>query len=159
MESCLEKIKKDYEKLKIKYKLPSFNELNEEFEIEKLQERETDFLLRQVRRAMIEKTAVVLRFLEILVNPSEAQAQIYIFSIMKSVSPEMKKVIEKVYKELTIIELGSLTLDIDYDEKNEVSFIKDMSVKWPLIKKDLKYITQKLVVVWTHEKNHDNYFG
>jgi hypothetical protein len=159
MESCLEKIKKDYEKLKAKYKLPSFNELNEEFEIEKLQERETDFLLRQVRRAIIEKTAVILRFLEVLVNPTEAQSQLYIFSIMKSVSPEMKKVIEKIYKELTIIELGSLTLDIDYDEKNEVNFILDISKKWPLIKKDLKYITQKLGVVWTHEKMHDNYFG
>jgi hypothetical protein len=159
MESCLEKLKKDYEKLRTKYKLPSFNELNEEFEIEKLQDNETDFLLRSIRRAMIEKTAVVLRFLEVLVNPSEAQAQLYIFSIMKSVSPEMKKIIERVYKELTIIELGSLTLDIDYDEKNEVNFIKDMSGKWPSIKKDLKDITQKLGVVWTHEKNHDNYFG
>jgi len=159
MENCLAKLKKDYEKLREKYKLPSFNELNAEFEIEKLQDRETDFLLRQVRRAMIEKTAVVLRFLEILVNPTEAQTQLYIFSVLKSISGEMKNTIEKVYKELTVIELSSLSLDIDYDEKEEVKFIKDMAGKWPSIKKDLKEITKKLGVVWTHEKNHDNYFG
>ena len=159
MENCLAKLKNDYEKLGEKYKLPGFNELNAEFEIEKLQDRETDFLLRQVRRAMIEKTAVVLRFLEVLVNPTEAQTQLYIFSVLKSISAEMKATIEKVYKELTVIELSSLSLDIDYDEKEEVKFIKDMAGKWPAIKKGLKEITKKLAVVWTHEKMHDNYFG
>ena len=159
MDSCLQKLKKDYEKLREKYRLPSFNELNVDFEIEKLQETETDFLLRSIRRAMIEKTAVILRFLEILVNPTEAHSQMYIFSILKSISPEMKKTIDKVYKEMTVIELGSLSLDIDYDEKNEVKFILEMSKKWPSIKKDLKDITQKIGVVWTHEKNHDDYFG
>ena len=71
----------------------------------------------------------------------------------------MKKMIENAYKELTIIELGSLSLDIDYDEKNEVKFISEVTKKWPSVKKDLKDITQKLGVVWTHEKNHDGYFG
>jgi len=159
MDSCLEKLKKDYAKLRAKYNLAGFDELNVEFEIEKLQERETDFLLRQIRRTMIEKVAVVLRFLEVLVNPTEATAQLYIFSVMKSISPDMKKIIEKVYKELTVIELGSLSLDIDYDEKKEVKFIKDIMQRWPAVKKDLKEITMKLGVVWTHEKMHDGYFG
>jgi len=159
MESCLAELKKGYEKLKIRYKLPSFNELNTDFEIEKLQDRETDFLLRQIRRAMIEKIAVVLRFLEIIVNPTEGQAPLYVFSVIKNISPEMKKIIEKVYKELTVIELGSLSLDIDYDEKNEAKFISEICKKWPLIKKDLKEITKKLGVAWTHEKMHDGYFG
>ena len=159
MESCLAKLKSDYEKLRKQYKLPTFNELNVEFEIEKLQDRETDFLLRQTRRALVEKVAVVIRFLEIIVNPAEGQAPLYIFSVLKNVSPEMRKVIEKVYKELTIIELGSLSLDIEYDEKNEVKFINEISGKWPRIKKDLKDITNKLGVVWTHEKMHEGYFG
>ena len=159
MENCLAKLKSDYEKLRTKYKLPTFNELNIEFEIEKLQERETDFLLRQTRRAMVEKVAVVIRFLEIIVNPAEGQAPLYIYSVLKNVSPEMRKVIERVYKELTIIELASLSLDIDYDEKNEVKFINEISGKWPRIKKDLKDITNKLGVVWTHEKMHEGYFG
>ena len=159
MESCLSKLKKDYEKLRAKYKLPSFQELNVEFEIEKLQDRETDFLLRQARRVMIEKIAVVLRFLEIMVNPAEGQTPLYVFSVIKNISPDMKKIIEKIYKELTVIELNSLSLDIDYDKKNEAKFIKDVAARWPSIKKDLKEITKKLGVVWTHEKMHDGYFG
>jgi hypothetical protein len=159
MDSCLEKLKKDYEKLRVKYKLPGFSELNIDFEIEKVQERETDLLLRQVRRTMVEKVAVVIRFLEIIVNPAEGQAPLYVFSVIKNVTPEMKRIIERVYRELTVIELGSLSLDIDYDEKNEAKFVKDISEKWPIIKKDLKEITKKLGIVWTHEKMHDNYFG
>jgi hypothetical protein len=155
----LAKIKKDYEKLKVKYKLPSFNELNVDFEIEKLQDRETDFLLRSVRRTMVEKVAVLLRFLEIIVNPTESPTPLYIFSVMKNVSPEMKKIIEKIYKEMTSIELNSLSLDIDYSEKNEAAFIKEVIRAWPSIKKDLKEITKKLGVAWTHEKMHDGYFG
>jgi len=159
MESCLLKLKKDYEKLRVKYKLPDFDELNVEFEIEKLSDRETDFLLRSLRRTMVEKVAVVLRFLEIIVNPSEGQAPIYVFSVIKNLSPEMKAVVEKIYKALTVIELGSINLDIDYDEKNEAKFIKDVYSGWPAVKKDLKEITKKLGVVWTHEKMHDGYFG
>lgn len=157
--SDLERLKKDYEKLREKYKLPSFNDLNVEFEIEKLQDRETDFLLRSSRRAMIEKVAVIIRFLEVLVNPAESPTPLYIFSVMKSISAENRKMIEKVYKELTTIELNSLGLDIDYSETNEAKFIKETMKQWPLIKNDLKEITKKLGLVWSHEKMHDGYFG
>ena len=155
----LARLKKEYEELKKKHKLPSFEELNEEFEIEKLQERETDFLLRQIRRAMVEKIAVVLRFLELIVNPAEAQTPLYIFSVMKSISGDTKKVVERAYKELTAMELGALSLDIQYNEKKEVIFIKEMNKRWPQSKKDLVQITQKLEVVWSHEKSHEGYFG
>ena len=49
-ESCLEELKKKYEKLQKQYSLPSFEKLNEEFDIEKIAENETDFLLREVRK-------------------------------------------------------------------------------------------------------------
>ena len=37
----LKELKKDYESLRKKYKLPAFSELNVDFEIEKLTDRET----------------------------------------------------------------------------------------------------------------------
>jgi len=155
----LAKLKKDYEKLQNKHKLPDFNRLNEEFEIEKLQERETDFLLRNIRRAMVEKIAVVLRFLEVIVNPTEGSAPLYIFSVMKNISSDTKKIVEKVYGTLTAMELNALALDIQYDEKKEVVFINEISKEWSNVKKHLIEITEKLEVVWSHEKSHDGYFG
>ena len=54
----LEELKKEYEKLKKKHNLPIFKGMNEDFEIEKLQEKETELLLREVRRIMIEKNRI-----------------------------------------------------------------------------------------------------
>lgn len=61
---CLAYLKKQYEPLRKKYKLPSFDELNKEFEIEKIQEKETDFILREIRKGMGEKVGAFLRFLK-----------------------------------------------------------------------------------------------
>jgi len=154
----LERLKKEYEIIRKKYKLPSFSELNVEFEIEKLQDRETEFLIRQVRRTMIEKIALILRFFELIVNPNEA-SPVYIFSLMKNIQADTKKLIEKIYRELVTVEISSLNLDVSYDEKTEVKFIKEISDKWPLIKKDLSEITKKLYVSWSHEKSHGSYLG
>lgn len=156
----LSELKSNYEKLMKEYKLPPFKEMNENFEIEKLQDNETEMLPRNIRRLMTEKIAVILRFLEVLVNPTENPGQIYIFSVIKSITPEAKKIIERVYKELVSIELTCLTLDIEYDEKKEIKFILEMAKKWPSLKKDLKEITNKIGVVWEHErKSHAGYFG
>ena len=47
MEDCkkLEKLKADYKIFQAKYSLPNFDELNEDFQIEKISESETDFIL------------------------------------------------------------------------------------------------------------------
>ncbi len=155
----LAELKKEYEKVRKGYNLPPFSELNIEFEIEKLQERDTEFLIKGVRRTMLEKVAVILRFFELIVNPNEA-TPIFVFSITKGLSNETKKKIESTYKELTLIEIASLNLDIDYNEKEEAKFIKGLWERWPEIKKNLKEVTNKIEVVWGHhEKKHDNYFG
>ena len=81
IESSLEKLKKDYEKLQKKYKLPSFQQLNEEFEIERIAEHETDILLREIRKAITEKAVAFLRFLEFLINFSAAP--FFLLSVIK----------------------------------------------------------------------------
>ena len=63
----LDDLKKAYERLRQKYKLPLFGEMNNDFEIEKLQERETETLSREIRRAMMDKNVAYLKFTEILI--------------------------------------------------------------------------------------------
>ena len=88
--SELSRLKKDYDAIRAKHNLPDFNSLNREFEIEKLQETETDFLLRSVRRTISEKVNVIMRFVELMVMPNE-NSPISLFSMMKRVSPATKK--------------------------------------------------------------------
>ena len=49
-ESDLVRLKKDYAKLQKKYSLPSFENMNQDFSIEKAAELETDYLIREIRK-------------------------------------------------------------------------------------------------------------
>ena len=86
----LSRLKKQYSILQKKYKLPEFSKLNEDFEIEKLQEHETDFLLREIRRTVVEKISIILKFIEIIINPSESSPA-FIFAMIKDMKPKSFK--------------------------------------------------------------------
>jgi len=154
----LKRLKEQYEKLEKKYKLPSFQELNEEFEIEKIAEKETELLLRNIRRCILEKLVAVSRFFELMLNPTEAN--LMILSMLKDIDHETKKNMEKLYKEISLIEITSLEMDLDYNEKNEAKFISDVSKSWKKLKSELKNISSHLGVNWhVKEKISDGYFG
>ena len=132
MENKLEKIKKEYEKLKVKYNLPSFSDLNKDFEIERLQEKETDFLLRESRRLMLEKNTAYLRFAEMLLNPSNAP--MFFFALIKNMNEKEKKMLNELYLELGKHEIESLSLDNIYNEEKEAEFINKFYKNWQDIK-------------------------
>ncbi len=141
-ESVLNEIKKRYEPLKEKYKLPSFSELNKEFEIEKVQEHETDFLLRETRKAVGEKIGAFLRFLETILNP--VMGPIFILNSIKNLSSRDKELIRENYETLVELEIKAISLDVVYDEKKEAEFIKEAYKKWQEIKPDIKEIIDSL---------------
>ena len=154
----LKRLKENYEKLAKQYRLPGFKELNEEFEIEKIAEKETELLLRHVRRCMLEKIAAVSRFFELILNPTEAN--LLILSLLKDTSAETKKKIEKLYKEISLIEIASIDLDLDYNEKNEARFILDVSKDWKKLKVGLKDVSKQLGASWhIKEMVSEGYFG
>ncbi len=159
-ESDLEALKKEYAKLRGKYKnLPSFQQLNEDFEIEKIAEKETEFLLREIRKAIAEKSIAFLRFLESLINPSNAP--LFIFAILKNLSAQEKKIVEKIYREFCKEEISTLKLDVCYDEKEEVRFIIDSTKRWQELRPELEKLTIALEKAWekTAEKKEKSYFG
>lgn len=159
MESNLAKLKKEYSKLEKKFSLPSFETMNSDFDIEKI-ERETDFLEREIRRTMSEKIAGTLRFVELMLSPS--QAPFFILLILKNFEENTKKNIERLYKELSSIEIESVILDLDYDQKKEIEFIKNTYKKWQKIKKELKELGDAISKAWkdaSDKKQSKDYFG
>ncbi|MCX8194245.1 MAG: hypothetical protein N3G19_02705 [Candidatus Pacearchaeota archaeon] len=155
----LERIKKQYEPLKKKYKLPEFSKLNEEFEIEKIQEKETDFLLREIRRIMGDKIIAFLRFLEFFLNPQIAP--LFVLTSIKNLTQKEKDSIEKIYKELANIELASVNLDINYEENKEAQFIKEILKKWQELKPQLQEVSEAILQIQkkSGEKKNKSYFG
>jgi len=158
-ESKLEKLKENYAKIQEIHNLPDFNLLNSDFSIEKLAEIETDFLIREVVKSMADKFSSYLRFVEVLINP--ANAQMFVFSIVKTLDVEEKNKLSEIYKELAKIELNLIELDVEFSEKKDADFIKNSYEIWNNLKKDLLNILGKIKLNWNkkNESNSKGYFG
>ncbi len=155
----LTKLKLDYKKLQDKHNLPDFDRMNEEFSVEKLSETETDFLIREVSKVMAEKFSNYLRFVELIINP--ANSPIFIFSLIKSMTENEKKILSDIYKELAKIELEMIELDVSYSEKKEADFINNSYKKWVVMKEGFLKVIEKIKTNWDskNEKNNNGYFG
>ena len=75
-------LKKAYLDLQQDHTLPEFTKLAEDFDIEKIQDKETSFLLREIRRAINEKITAYIHLFENLINPNAPP--MFIFSILHS---------------------------------------------------------------------------
>jgi len=158
-EQKLEKLKKEYRTLKKKYNLPDFKDLNEDFNIEKIAESETEILIREARKFMGDKMMNYMRFIENLLNP--VNVPMFIFSIIKLLDTEEKKGLSEIYKELMKKEIQFIELDLEFNEKKEAEFIKDAYEFWQGIKKDMLKIIDKINKKWDNkfEVNSKGYFG
>ena len=153
----LKDLKKEYEKLESRHKLPKFDELNADFEIEKL-DKQSDKTLRAIRKVMMEKIVNSMSFLEMLVNPINTP-RMYL-SYINTMSHEDKKTIDNIYTSLAELSVLSLELEIDTTEEKEAGLIKDVFKKWQELKGGFKQIianikTPKNSIV----KKERNYFG
>ena len=137
----IKELKNNYAELAEKYKLPSFKELNENFEIEKI-DKDTECLLRIIRKVMMEKIVNSLSFLEMLNNPVNAP-RIYL-QYIKSISVEDKKDLDSIYSSLGEISLHSLDLEIDYSEKKEAEIIKRIFNTWNSVKPKFRLVLNNI---------------
>src|SRR3989338_6821906 len=158
-ESKLAKLKKEYKKIQEKHSLPSFNELNENFGIEKASEVETDFVIREVRRQISEKAYNYLRFIETLINT--VNAPMSIMTLVKTFGVEEKNKLTEIYKKLMKNELDLISVDIEFSEKKEADFIKNTHKIWKEIKKDFMEVVKSVEKNWNTktENGGRKYFG
>jgi len=155
----LEVLKKEYEKLQKKQNLPSFEEMNKNFYIEKIAENETDILIREVRRMVGDRLANYMRLTENLLNP--VNVPMFVFTILKMIEPEEKKKLSEVYKKLVQNEIKFVERDLDFDEDKEAEFIRNSYKLWEDIKKELVGIFEKVEKNQGSkaEDNNRGYFG
>ena len=158
-ESALEDLKEVYSELQKKHNFPSFKIMNEEFNIERMAEVEFDIPLREIRRFVSDKIRNYERFVEAILNPSNAN--MFIFTIIKAISPEDKEKLSEVYKKLIRREIDLVELDIQYNEEKEVKFINNFYSEWQKIKPIILNIFGKINANWDKEieKTSKSYFG
>jgi len=158
-ESNLKELKENYKEIEEKYNLPVFEKLNEDFHIEKIAENETELLIREVRRFMADRFFNYLRFIESFLNP--VNVPMFVFSVIKIITPKEKEKLTEIYKKLAKIEVDLIELDIQFSEQKEAQFIKESYKMWQDIKKDMLNIIEMIKNNWDTKNETDNkgYFG
>jgi len=152
-------LKEAYRILQIKYDLPSFEQLNEDFQIEKAAESETDFVLREVRRYVTDKFFNYLRFIESILTPTDAP--MFVFAITKTLGMKDREKLIELYKKIAKVNIDLIELDIEYSEEKEAKSIKEYSSMWQNIKKEFLEIVDVIKKNWDNklEDNGKGYFG
>jgi len=158
-ELCLDFLKEKYSFIQKKHNLPSFDVLNEDFQVEALADHESDFLIREIRKTIAEKFSALLRFIDVLVNPSNAP--MFVFPLIKSINNGERKKLEEIYKFLIREEVNTLELDLKFDEKKEAEYINESYKNWQTIREDAVKIVQSIKnnLDKKTETNNKNYFG
>ncbi len=154
-----EELEKQYEQVRQKYSLPSFSELSEEFDIEKLCEKSSSFIIRDIRRAVFEKISAYLHFFETLSNPSSPP--IFIFTILKNLEEKDRDKIKDLYKEFSKMQIRVMKLDTVYNEKNEAEFISTTFIDWQKKKHEILKLIEKFEEKLNQDNNYSSkgYFG
>jgi len=155
----LSKLKKEYSKLASKFNLPKFEILNQRFDIEKLADRETDMLLREIRRAIMEKTATYFKFVEMFLNPTTAP--MFFLAMIKKLNGVARRPLEELYIELGKLEIESIELENSYNEKKEAEFIIYVNQKWNQISERFADLIEKInfSLKMREERKDGSYFG
>jgi hypothetical protein len=152
-------LKEVYALIRNKYSLPSFEQLNEDFQIEKITIFETELLLKEIRVSMTNKFFNYLRFLESIINP--ANASMFVFAMAKTINDKDKEKLIKVYKQLSRLEVDFIDLDLEYSENKEAEAIKRYYILWQDIKKDIFEIVELIKKNWDNkvEDKGKGYYG
>lgn len=154
----LTEFKKRYLDLEKKHKLPSFSQLNEIFEIEKI-ERDSETLLREIRKVMMDKVINYIRLFEMIFNPASAPPSFLAF--VKEINADEKLSLERAYRQCVELELLALSRELEYDEKAEASLIAEAYKAVAGLKKDLEKIIGMMSRNWrsVSTKKEKSYFG
>ena len=150
-------MKKLYEALRKKYKLPGFDELDSEFEISAI-EAESG-LLREIRKQVGDKVGNVGALVEEVLHPESNLVDLYESRVFDEA--EKQKLFE-LYKRLMVANRTTAELSIENDEKLDAAFIKSFAQEWKKIKPELLKFIRRLRDCWekdTEEGEAAGYMG
>jgi hypothetical protein len=149
-------LKEQYEKHRQKHSLPSYDKLNAVFEIEAIEE--SSFVLRTVRRHIIEIIKVYLEILEDIIHPNSTVSAFHECKFFD----DDKKSIYDLYGRLMGKVRRSNILDLKLDEKLDSAYISEFFKEWPDLRKDLLQVLGVLERCWSQEESGEkrvSYFG
>ena len=150
-------IERAYADLARKYSLPSFEELDAEFELSLIEHEAR--LMANIRKHVADKVSELSEMIENIVQPDSDVAGIY---ESRTFSDSEKSKIFDIFKELRMLLRASHQAMLRNTEKNDAEFVKRVWADWKKLKEKLLPIIEKLENSWkepTAKEEKLGYFG
>lgn len=145
-----------YKELAQKYQLPSFEEIDKEFDMTELSD--SPFTLRSIRKKMIEKINYLKQFMEEVLQPDATLPGIV---ECKTFSDHQKDSLYTTYRKIMQITRKGIKAIALEDEETDAEFIKQTYQEWQQIKQEIANYSDVLVECWKKEETEekDKYLG
>ena len=156
-------LKEGYEKLRKKYSLPDYEELDSVFEFLYFGPiLEIKFPLRFIRRRICDKINSYVILFQNIIYPNPAS----LISIEESkfFSEEEKRKIADLLKDLISLLRESVLLDLEHQEKKDAKFITGVFNEWKSLAHSIYFFSELLKRGWEQktrgeEEREKHYFG
>lgn len=139
--------KTEYNKLKEKYKLPSFEYMDSEFEISAIKIPDSGIFVKAILRSIISKFALAINYLEPIVTP---QQTMHSMIELNGLTEEDKKEIYTLYKQIGSI-LHKLYSAEMQEESKIIEQIKKSEKEWDKLKPQIIHNLDIITKSWEKE--------
>jgi hypothetical protein len=151
-------IKTTYAQLAKKHQLPSFDDLNKDFDIDVI-EAGTKHLAKEIAKKVFERVELFKKILETALQPD-----VSILSMQESeyLTENDHEIIADVLRRLMKLDRTLLIAELENDDRLYVGFIKDSYAEWPRIKRELGPIFNRMLGGWSTKhkiKQFHHYVG
>ena len=146
-----------YLKLKEKYNLPEYIEIDRDFEIYSISKEED--LIREILKKISSTIDYYTSLLEDIIQPD---SRFYTLKEANILNKEQRKKVTMIYNKLLYMNRAIIELNLTYLEDEASKLISKIYHDWQQIKKDLKEIIKTLKESWlknTEIKSDEGYFG
>ena len=146
-----------YKKLEKKYSIPSYKELNNEFELDDI---DTSFILRNVLRKIAEKLEFYVGVIGDIMQPDTGSLSS--MHETRFFSDAEKAEIYTLFKKIMKVHRGIIEQVLGKTEHEQAEFLKTFFSEWKEMKPELITIIKKMKDCWDKETTIDQqiaYFG
>ena len=142
-------MEEQYSKLKNKYNLPNFQDLDKEFGISSIENDK--FLLRETINKIMERVDFFSELLECSLQPDTSSLRS--MNESKFFEDKERRIFYILYKKLMVISRESTEVSLKRYEKEEANFINKTFNEWKELKTDLLKFVEKVKDSWKKETN------
>lgn len=135
-----------YNKLREKYALPGFDILNKEFELYTIEEE--DFLLREIRKKIIDKADSAIKMFDDILHPDSGFSSYREAGVFSDSDRESMMM---AYRRFMFFKRSSTELSFDDSEESNAMFINSFMKEWPELKRSVLAFAKRLKESWEKE--------